>query len=130
MGLFSQYSVNPQLDLEVKPIPLTGNSVLTSSSVLNNKSELQSNPITYSPPKLDSGFVNSTLNSLSSFLDKSDAQALANRNLEYAQQIQDQNTSVQEQKNNNNKTIIIVGISVVSVVVLSIIVISIAKHKK
>lgn len=129
MSLFSQYSVAPKVDLEIKPIPLTGNSVLTSGSILNNKSELQTKPIFYTPPKLDSGFVSSTLDSLSSFLEKSDAQALANKSLEYSQQIQDNNATIEEPKD-NNKTIIIVSISLIGVLGISTLVYFLTKNKK
>lgn len=129
MSSFSQYSVAPKIDLEIKPISLTKNSVLTSNSVLSSKSELQSKPFVYNVPKLNSEFVNSTLNSLSSFLDKTNAEKLDNNNLLAYQQIQAQDETIQEPKS-KNKTILITGISVISVVVLSIVIVSFLKHKK
>lgn len=82
MSGFTQYSIQNSLDLEIKPIPLTTNSVLTSNTSFKNQ------PVNYTAPKLDENTISSIQQSLSSFLNRNTANNTALKNDLLSQQPQ------------------------------------------
>jgi hypothetical protein len=134
MSGFSQYSVPTSLDLEIKPIPLTTNSVLTSNT------SFQAKPINYTPPQLDESTLSSIQQSLSSFLNRNVVSANNDEskgNLVSQQEDQSYivptllpNEQYSASDNENNSTVLLIGIGLIGVTVITGLIIYIVKHKK
>jgi hypothetical protein len=134
MSGFSQYSVPTSLDLEIKPIPLTTNSVLTSNT------SFQAKPINYTPPQLDESTLSSIQQSLSSFLNRNVVSANNDElkgNLVSQQENQSYilptslpNEQYSASDNDKNSTALLIGIGVIGVTVITGLIIYIVKHKK
>ncbi len=134
MSGFSQYSVPSAIDLTIKPLPLTTNSVLTSNT------SFQAKPINYTTPKLDESTLSSIQQSLSSFLNKNVVSANNDElkgNLVSQQENQPYilptllpNEQYSASDNEKNSTVLLIGIGLIGVTVITGLIIYIVKHKK